>query len=91
MYVSYDKVFSVHSVPFIFVVYDINLFYLCYTILICAIYNINLFPHNTQAFNMIDQNRDGFIDAEDLKDMLASLGELFCIIIVVPLCQNVRL
>ena len=23
---------------------------------------------------MIDQNRDGFIDAEDLKDMLASLG-----------------
>lgn len=29
----------------------------------------------TQAFNMIDQNRDGFIDHEDLKDMLASLGE----------------
>lgn len=28
-----------------------------------------------QAFNMIDQNRDGFIDNEDLKDMLASLGE----------------
>ena len=27
-----------------------------------------------QAFNMIDQNRDGFIDNEDLKDMLASLG-----------------
>ena len=24
---------------------------------------------------MIDQNRDGFIDHEDLKDMLASLGE----------------
>lgn len=24
---------------------------------------------------MIDQNRDGFIDSEDLKDMLASLGE----------------
>ena len=23
---------------------------------------------------MIDQNRDGFIDPEDLKDMLASLG-----------------
>ena len=23
---------------------------------------------------MIDQNRDGFIDNEDLKDMLASLG-----------------
>ena len=26
---------------------------------------------------MIDQNRDGFIDNEDLKDMLASLGELY--------------
>jgi len=24
---------------------------------------------------MIDQNRDGFIDAEDLHDMLASLGK----------------
>lgn len=23
---------------------------------------------------MIDQNRDGFIDSDDLKDMLASLG-----------------
>lgn len=33
-------------------------------------------PSCTQAFNMIDQNRDGFIDHEDLKDMLASLGEL---------------
>ena len=29
-----------------------------------------------EAFNMIDQNRDGFIDKEDLHDMLASLGEL---------------
>lgn len=28
----------------------------------------------SQAFNIIDQNRDGFIDNEDLKDMLASLG-----------------
>jgi len=28
-----------------------------------------------EAFNMIDQNRDGFIDNEDLKDMLASLGK----------------
>lgn len=25
---------------------------------------------------MIDQNRDGFIDSEDLKDMLASLGKV---------------
>lgn len=29
-----------------------------------------------EAFNMIDQNRDGLIDKEDLGDMLASLGEL---------------
>jgi len=28
-----------------------------------------------EAFNMIDQNRDGFIDADDLKDMFASLGK----------------
>jgi len=28
-----------------------------------------------EAFNMIDQNRDGFIDHDDLKDMLASLGK----------------
>ena len=31
-----------------------------------------------EAFNMIDQNRDGFVDKEDLADMLASLGT-FCI------------
>lgn len=29
-----------------------------------------------EAFNMIDQNRDGFIDKEDLHDMLASLGDI---------------
>ncbi|XP_055134873.1 myosin regulatory light chain 12B-like isoform X1 [Symphalangus syndactylus] len=28
-----------------------------------------------EAFNMIDQNRDGFINKEDLHDMLASLGK----------------
>lgn len=28
-----------------------------------------------EAFNMIDQNRDGFIEKDDLHDMLASLGE----------------
>lgn len=28
-----------------------------------------------EAFNMIDQDRDGFITKEDLKDMLASLGK----------------
>lgn len=27
-----------------------------------------------EAFGLIDQNRDGFIDIEDLKDMYASLG-----------------
>jgi hypothetical protein len=32
-----------------------------------------------EAFNMIDQNRDGFIDKEDLADMLASLGE-YCLV-----------
>lgn len=35
-----------------------------------------------EAFNMIDQNRDGFIDKEDLHDMLASLGN-------VPLLLNI--
>ncbi|VDD85902.1 unnamed protein product [Enterobius vermicularis] len=28
-----------------------------------------------EAFNMIDQNRDGFIDSQDLQDMYASLGK----------------
>jgi len=28
-----------------------------------------------EAFNMIDQNRDGFIDKTDLQDMYASLGK----------------
>ncbi len=28
-----------------------------------------------EAFNMIDQNRDGFIDKTDLQDMFASLGK----------------
>lgn len=28
-----------------------------------------------EAFNMIDQNRDGFIDKDDLKEMYASLGK----------------
>ena len=28
-----------------------------------------------EAFNMIDQNRDGFIDKADLQDMYASLGK----------------
>jgi type III secretory pathway component EscR len=28
-----------------------------------------------EAFNMFDHDSDGFVDKEDLKDMLASLGE----------------
>ncbi|CAM9566818.1 unnamed protein product [Rangifer tarandus platyrhynchus] len=28
-----------------------------------------------EALNMIDQKRDGFVDKEDLHDMLASLGK----------------
>lgn len=34
-----------------------------------------------EAFNLIDQNRDGFIDKEDLHDMLASLGTFIVIIL----------
>jgi Ca2+-binding EF-hand superfamily protein len=40
-----------------------------------------------EAFNMIDQNRDGFIDKEDLADMLASLGN-FVICLNVQELQN---
>ncbi len=31
-----------------------------------------------QAFNLIDQNHDDFIDKEDLKIILNSLGTFFC-------------
>lgn len=30
-----------------------------------------------EAFNLIDQNHDGFIDKDDLQEMLASLGIRF--------------
>ncbi|XP_047417582.1 myosin regulatory light chain 12B-like [Sciurus carolinensis] len=33
------------------------------------------FQEFKEAFNMINQNRDGFTDKEDLHDMLASLGK----------------
>lgn len=36
-----------------------------------------------EAFNMIDQNRDGFIDKEDLHDMLASLGDYHIFLLLV--------
>ena len=34
-----------------------------------------------EAFNMIDQDRDGFISKEDLHDMLASLGMPYYIVL----------
>ena len=34
-----------------------------------------------EAFNMIDQNRDGFIDNEDLHGMLASLGKSYILFV----------
>lgn len=34
-----------------------------------------------EAFNMIDQNHDGFVDKEDLHDMLASLGNILFMIL----------
>lgn len=41
-----------------------------------------------EAFNMIDQNRDGFIDKEDLHDMLASLGMCYYVLLMMP--ENFR-
>lgn len=32
-------------------------------------------PCLCQAFTIMDQNRDGFIDKEDLRDTFAALGE----------------
>ena len=32
-----------------------------------------------EAFNIIDQDRDGKIDANDLKEMLSSLGKYVCL------------
>jgi myosin regulatory light chain 12 len=40
-----------------------------------AMFNQDQIAEFKEAFNMIDQNRDGFIDKEDLHDMLASLGK----------------
>ena len=34
-----------------------------------------LFVDTQEAFNIIDQNRDGFVDKEDLIEMLTSLGK----------------
>ena len=43
-----------------------------------------------EAFNMIDQNRDGFIDKEDLQDMLASLGNYYQQLIISFYCVEIR-
>uniref|UniRef100_A0A5S6QAB1 EF-hand domain-containing protein n=1 Tax=Trichuris muris TaxID=70415 RepID=A0A5S6QAB1_TRIMR len=40
-----------------------------------AMFNQAQIQEFKEAFNMIDQNRDGFIDKEDLHDMFASLGK----------------
>merc|ERR1711994_771499 len=42
---------------------------------VLAMFNQDQIQELKEAFNMIDQNRDGFIDHEDLHDMLASLGK----------------
>ena len=41
-----------------------------------AMFNQDQIQEFKEAFNMIDQNRDGFIDHDDLRDMLASLGKV---------------
>ena len=40
-----------------------------------AMFDQNQIQEFKEAFNMIDQNHDGFIDKDDLHDMLASLGK----------------
>ncbi len=39
-----------------------------------AMFDQNQIQEFKEAFNMIDQDRDGFITKEDLIDMFASLG-----------------
>lgn len=38
-------------------------------------YNYGFIILRSQAFTMIDQNRDGFIDINDLREMFSSLGK----------------
>merc|ERR1712083_855684 len=40
-----------------------------------AMFNQDQIQEFKEAFNMIDHNRDGFIDKDDLHDVLASLGK----------------
>merc|ERR1711935_1132139 len=42
---------------------------------VLAMFNQDQIQEFKEAFNMIDANRDGFVDKEDLHDMLASLGK----------------
>jgi Ca2+-binding EF-hand superfamily protein len=39
-----------------------------------AVFDQSQIAEFKEAFSMIDHDNDGFIDKEDLKDMLASLG-----------------
>ncbi|KAJ8321743.1 hypothetical protein KUTeg_000214 [Tegillarca granosa] len=42
---------------------------------IFAMFNQAQIQEYKEAFNMIDQNRDGYIDKDDLLDMMVSLGK----------------
>jgi len=46
-----------------------------YTSNVFSMFNQAQIQEFKEAFNMIDQNRDGFIDKEDLIEMLTSLGK----------------
>ncbi|KAM4865827.1 myosin regulatory light chain 12B-like [Thomomys bottae] len=45
------------------------------TFSVFAIFDQSQIQEFKEAFNMTDQNQDGFINKEDLHDMLASLGK----------------
>jgi len=46
-----------------------------YTSNVFSMFNQAQIQEFKEAFNMIDQNRDGFVDKEDLIEMLTSLGK----------------
>ncbi|KAK2144198.1 hypothetical protein LSH36_777g02106 [Paralvinella palmiformis] len=46
-----------------------------YTSNVFSMFNQAQIQEFKEAFNMIDQNRDGFIDKDDLLEMLTSLGK----------------
>ncbi|MBZ3874649.1 Myosin regulatory light polypeptide 9 [Sciurus carolinensis] len=47
----------------------------CATSNVFAMFDQSQIQEFKEAFNLTDQNRDGFIDKEDLHDMLPSLGK----------------